>query len=88
MVIPLFKKGGRRVCSNYRGITLLSFPVKVYLGVLEKRVQCGFRPERGTVDQLYTLSRVSRLRGSLPKQFTDYFVDLKKAFDQVPNRML
>ncbi|TWW57747.1 R2DM Retrovirus-related Pol polyprotein from type II retrotransposable element [Takifugu flavidus] len=69
VVVPLFKKGDRRVCSNYRGITLLSLPGKVYSGVLERRVrrivepriqeeQCGFRPGRGTVDQLYTLSRV------------------------------
>ncbi|TWW74493.1 hypothetical protein D4764_14G0004960 [Takifugu flavidus] len=68
-VVPLFKKGDRRVCSNYRGITLLSLPGKVYSGVLERRVrrivepriqkeQCGFRPGHRTVDQLYTLSRV------------------------------
>ncbi|KAK3543028.1 hypothetical protein QTP70_008717 [Hemibagrus guttatus] len=69
VVIPLFKKGDRRVCSNYRGITLLSLPGKVYSRVLERRVrplvepqiqeeQCGFRPSRGTLDQLYTLHRV------------------------------
>ncbi|GAA6111505.1 uncharacterized protein LOC111191400, partial [Tachysurus ichikawai] len=28
VVVPLFKKGDRRVCSNYRGITLLSLPGK------------------------------------------------------------
>ncbi|KAK0153318.1 putative RNA-directed DNA polymerase from transposon X-element [Merluccius polli] len=69
VVVPLFKKGDRRVCSNYKGITLLSLPGKVYSGVLERRVrrivepriqeeQCGFRPGRGTVDQLYTLCRI------------------------------
>ncbi|TWW60997.1 hypothetical protein D4764_05G0010870 [Takifugu flavidus] len=26
VVVPLFKKGGQRVCSNYSGITLLSLP--------------------------------------------------------------
>ncbi len=73
VVVPLFKKGDRRVCSNYRGITLLSLPGKVYARVLERRIrplvepriqeeQCGFRPGRGTLDQLYTLSRV--LEGS------------------------
>ncbi|KAI3370757.1 hypothetical protein L3Q82_007303 [Scortum barcoo] len=31
VVVPLFKKGDRRVCSNYRGITLLSLPEKVYM---------------------------------------------------------
>ena len=69
VVVPLFKKGDRRLCSNYRGITLLSHPGKVYLGALERRirrivesriqeVQCGFRPGRGTVYQLYTLGRI------------------------------
>ncbi|KAI3374131.1 hypothetical protein L3Q82_005986 [Scortum barcoo] len=59
VVVPLFKKGDRRVCSNYRGITLLSLPGKVYARVLERRIrpivdpqiqeeQCGFRPGRGT----------------------------------------
>ncbi|KAK3568142.1 hypothetical protein QTP86_031382, partial [Hemibagrus guttatus] len=38
VVIPLFKKGDRRVCSKYRGITLLSLPGKVYSRVLERRV--------------------------------------------------
>ncbi|KAK3509992.1 hypothetical protein QTP70_024336, partial [Hemibagrus guttatus] len=39
VVVPLFKKGDRRVCSNYRGITLLSLPRKVYSRVLERRVR-------------------------------------------------
>ena len=58
VVVPLFKK---RVCANYRGITLLSLPRKVYSKVLERRVhpilkpqieeeQCGFCHGRGTTD--------------------------------------
>ncbi|KAK3520727.1 hypothetical protein QTP70_031452 [Hemibagrus guttatus] len=39
VVVPLFKKGDRRVCSNYRRITLLSLPGKVYSRVLERRVR-------------------------------------------------
>ncbi|KAK3544173.1 hypothetical protein QTP86_006037 [Hemibagrus guttatus] len=42
VVVPLFKKGDRRVCSNYRGITLLSLPGKVYSRVLERRVRPVF----------------------------------------------
>ncbi|XP_070412102.1 uncharacterized protein [Nothobranchius furzeri] len=30
VVVPIFKKGNLRGCSNYRGITLLSLPGKVY----------------------------------------------------------
>ncbi|XP_051929449.1 uncharacterized protein LOC127605710 [Hippocampus zosterae] len=79
VVVLLFKKGDRRVCSNYRGITLLSLPGKVYSGVLETRVrqevepqieeeQCGFRPSRGTADQL--LAGSSRVCGNSPNQST------------------
>ncbi|KAK3566558.1 hypothetical protein QTP86_000624 [Hemibagrus guttatus] len=38
VMVPLFKKGDRRMCSNYRGITRLSLPGKVYSRVLERRV--------------------------------------------------
>ena len=62
VVVPLFKKGDQRVCANYRGITLLRLPGKVYSEVLERRVwpivepqkeeeQCGFCPVRETTDQ-------------------------------------
>ena len=39
VVVPLFKKGGRRVCYNCWGITLLSLPGKVHSRVLERK--CG-----------------------------------------------
>ena len=67
-LVPLFKKGDQRVCSNYQGFILLSLHRKVYSRVLERRVQllvepqikeeqCGFHPGSGTMDQLYTLVR-------------------------------
>uniref|UniRef100_A0A3B3CJV2 Reverse transcriptase domain-containing protein n=1 Tax=Oryzias melastigma TaxID=30732 RepID=A0A3B3CJV2_ORYME len=99
VVVPLFKKGDRRVCSNYRGITLLSLPGKVYARVLERRVrpivepqiqeqQCGFRPGRGTVDQLYTLFRVLEGSWEFAHPVHMCFVDLEKAFDRVPRCVL
>ena len=93
VVVPIFKKGDRRVCSNYRGITLLSLPGKVYSRVLEKRLwpivepqiqeeQCGFHPGRGPVDQLFTLAGL--LAGAWEFAHPVYmcFVDLEKSLGE------
>ena len=59
VISPLFKKGEKTSCNNYRGITLLSHARKIYTRILEKRLrnsvegilddsQYGFRPGRGT----------------------------------------
>ncbi|KAI3369442.1 hypothetical protein L3Q82_007488 [Scortum barcoo] len=89
-------EGDRRVCSNYRGITLLSLPGKVYARVLERRIrpivdpriqeeQCGFRPGRGTLDQLYTLHRVLEGLWEFAQPVHMCFVDLEKAFEPCPS---
>ena len=69
VVVPIFKKGDQRECSNYRGITLLSLPGKAYAKVLQSRLseivdhkiqdeQCGFRRGRGVTDQLFILQQI------------------------------
>jgi len=48
VIVPLYKKGNKMVCSNYRGISLLSIPGKVYTKVEESLAekQAGFRSGR------------------------------------------
>lgn len=61
VVVPLFKIVVQKVWSNYRGITCLSLPRKVYTKVLERRVHL-FSDSRGTVQFS------SRLRDTTPAQ--------------------
>src|SRR5699024_7177242 len=99
VVVPIFKKGDKTECSNYRGITLLSLPGKIYAKLLESRVrvvvepriadeQCGFRPGRSTTDQVFTLRQVQERAWAYNRPVFAAFVDLEKAYDRVPRDKL
>ena len=95
LIFPLYKDGDDRDLLNYRGITLLSIVAKVYCSVLADRLtlfaeregagiveeQGGFRPRRGTDDQLFVLTETLRLRTG--KVTYAGFIDVKKAYDTV-----
>ena len=63
VMCPIYKKGDKTKCSNYRGICLMSHALKVYERILEERLrrhveqllgeqQSGFRPGRGTTNMI------------------------------------
>jgi hypothetical protein len=65
-IIKLPKKEDFSSCENYRGITLLSAPSKVFNRILLERMrdavdvrlrvhQAGFRQDRSCIDQIATL---------------------------------
>ena len=91
IVIPIFKKGDQRHCSNYRGITLLSLPGKIFARVIERRcreivesqiqgTQCGFRAGRGTIDQIFTLQQAMEKSWEYNKPVYAAFIDLEKDY--------
>ena len=67
LVVPLWKgKGDCQDCNNYRGVTLLSVPGKVFARLILNRVhhnllehqrpeQSGFTPKRSTIDRILAL---------------------------------
>ena len=70
----LHKKKDRTECGNYRGIFLLAHAGKVFLKVIAGRLsdycernnilpveQCGFRPQRSTVDMMFVIRRLQEL---------------------------
>ena len=95
---PIFKgKGDVMNCGSYRGVKLLEHGMKITERVLEKRiraivdfdeVQFGFMPGKGTVDALFLVRRLQEEHRAKDKRMYMCFVDLEKAFDRVPKRVM
>ena len=96
MIFPIFKDGDKRNPLNYRPISLLSIMYKIYATVLNNRLvkwiertkkfedeQAGFRPERGTSEQVFILYEVLSMRYRCKKDTYCCFIDVKKAYDSV-----
>ena len=69
LIFTFPKKGDLDNCDNWRGITLLSVPSKIFCRILLKRIekaidstlreeQAGFRRGRGFMDQIYCLRNI------------------------------
>ena len=98
-VVPIFKgKGDAMSCDAYRGVKLLEHAMKIVERVLEKRIrklveidemQFGFMPGKGTIDAVFILRRLQEeFRDKNKKLYIMCFVDLEKAFDRVPRKVM
>lgn len=94
-IVPIYKKGDNKQCSNYRGIMLLSVPLKIYEQILEGRLrevieptlseaQSGFRKGRSVQDHIFSLKQIIIRTLEYNKKAFFAFIDLEKAFDKVP----
>ena len=95
ILIPIWKrKGDRRECSQYRGISLLSQSSKVFARILEKRIryivepqlsenQFGFRKNKGCSDAIFILRQLQEKHIEWNKPLYMAFIDQEKAFDRV-----
>ena len=97
-LVPIFKgKGDPLNPNSYRGIKLLEHAFKLYEKILDGRLrevvdidkmQYGFMPERGTVDAVFVLRRLTEKFRAENKKLFFIFVDLVKAFDRVPREVI
>ena len=93
-IIKLPKKGDLSNCDNYRGITLLSTPGKIFNRILLERMkkavddilrdnQAGFRSNRSYTDQIATLRIIVEQSLEWNSSLYINFVDYRKAFDSL-----
>ena len=95
LVVSLWKgKGDRQDCNNYRGVTLLSVPGKVFAQIILDGVfhhllehqhpeQSGFTPKRSMIDRILALRVLSKCRRKFRQGLLAVDIDLCKAFDSV-----
>ena len=98
-LLPLQKKNDRKVCNNYRGISLLNVPGKVLAlillewlqAIIETQLmdtQCGVRKGRSTANQIWVTRQVVEKAREYQTPVYLCFVDLSKAYDSVNHTAL
>ena len=95
----LKNKGDKTQCDNYCGISLLVVASKLFTRVILNRVQslidrqlletqAGFRANRSTVDQVFTLKMAIEKSREFNRPMFMCFIDIQKAYDSVNRNLL
>ena len=90
----IFKIGDRSICSNYRGVSLLSVLGKIFGHIILDRMregvakklresQGGFRSGRGCADKIFCLRMLIENVLSFNCRALAIFVDFKASFDNI-----
>ncbi|KAJ4443079.1 hypothetical protein ANN_04729 [Periplaneta americana] len=99
IIVPIFKKGDKTNCGNFRGISLLLTSYKILSNILLRRLapyvdeiigdhQCGFRRNRSTIDQIFCIRQIMEKKWEYKGTVHQLFIDFKKAYDSVKREVL
>ena len=94
VIVAIHKKGSKKLCKNYRGISLLSIPGKIFAKILDARIrqvtegqvmeeQAGFRVGRGCRDQIFVMRQLAEKTLEKDGKMYAAFIDPEKAYDKV-----
>lgn len=94
VICPLYKKGCKLECSNYRGISLLPTAYKILSRILFTRLephaenfiqpyQAGFRKGMSTTDQIFCLRQIAQKSYEMNTEILNLFIDFKAAYDTI-----
>src|SRR5215831_10162697 len=99
IIVPIYKKGDKADCNNYRGISLLPTTYKIMSNILLSRLipyaeeiivdhQCGFRSNRSTTDHIFCIRQILEKKWEYNEPVHQLFIDFKKAYDSVRREAL
>jgi len=99
VVCPIYKKGDKLECANYRGITLLNTAYKILSQILFRRLspltrgfvgqyQAGFMGARATTDQIFALRQILQKCREYNRPTHHIFIDFKAAYDTIDREQL
>jgi hypothetical protein len=98
-IVPIYKKGDKTDCNNYRGISLLPTTYKILYNILLSRLipyaeeiigdqQCRFRRNRSNTDHMFCIRQVLEKKWEYNEAVHQLFIDFKKAYDSVRREVL
>ena len=98
VIVTILKgKGNVMSCGSYRGVKLQEHAMKIVERTLERRIrtlvnfndmQFGFMPGKGAVDAISIVKRMQEEYQKKDKKLYMCFVDIEKAFDRVPRKVM
>ena len=92
IIVPIYKKGEKTNCSNYRGISLLLTSYKNFSNIILGRLtpyvdeiigglQCSSKRNRSTVDQIFCVRQILEKKWEYDGTIHQLFIYLKKEYD-------
>jgi len=99
IIVPIYKKGDKTDCSNYRGISLLPTTYNILSNILLSRLtpyaeeitadhQCGFQCSRSATDHVFCIHQILEKKLEYNEAVLQLFIDFKKAYDSVRREVL
>ena len=94
-VTPIYKKGSKLECSNYRPISLLSNLDKIIEKQMHKRLikflndqEVLYKEQFGSQKNFFTAHAIITLIENVETTIDNIFIDLQKAFDTIDHNIL
>ncbi|KRF97428.1 uncharacterized protein Dwil_GK26988, partial [Drosophila willistoni] len=94
VICPIYKKGDKLDCENFRAITILNAAYKVLSQIIFRRLspvvnefvgsyQAGFVDGRSTTDQIFTVRQILQKCREYQVPTHHLFIDFKAAYDSI-----